>query len=454
MAGTRRGRVMLPQYVVIRSSWCLGLLLVALMAGVKLSHQVPTTTDVGVSDNVPQDDFAAWLQEMAETSDSDSDDETTPGAADTGSDDIPNLTAGEGGEKRGKDDDDKKDKHHSSSSSSGKGSSSSKAPKENYDSIGVKPPPTGKPKKITVGKDGKGDFKTINEALNSIKPGATYRTIIKIKAGVYEEKVTINSTQPYITFLGEGMNETIITWNDTAGDFDDADVLLKTYRSATVGISSEWFIAKGVQFRNSAPQPAPGAVLKQAVAMRISADRAAFYNCSFYGFQDTLYDHNGRHYFESSLIVGSIDFIFGNGRSLYRGCHLLEVADSFGSLSAQKRNESRMHTGFSFLDCRVDGQGLQIYLGRAWGNFSRTVYSYTYMNDIIYPGGWSDFGFPQRDHQVFFGQYKCYGPGANTSQRVPWAMSLTPTQAKPFLSVNFINGKSWLTSYIKKPKFT
>lgn len=36
--------------------------------------------------------------------------------------------------------------------------------------------------------------------------------------------------------------------------------------------------------------------------------------------QDTLYDHRGRHYFENSLIAGSIDFIFGNGRSLYRVC--------------------------------------------------------------------------------------------------------------------------------------
>jgi pectinesterase len=47
------------------------------------------------------------------------------------------------------------------------------------------------------------------------------------------------------------MNQTIITWGDVAGDFDDSDVLLKTFRSATVGINSEWFIAKGIQFRVS-----------------------------------------------------------------------------------------------------------------------------------------------------------------------------------------------------------
>jgi len=65
---------------------------------------------------------------------------------------------------------------------------------------------------------------------------------------VCREKIIINETKHYITFQGDGLNKTIITWNDTAGDFDDEDVLLKTYRSATVGISSEWFIAKGVTF--------------------------------------------------------------------------------------------------------------------------------------------------------------------------------------------------------------
>lgn len=55
----------------------------------------------------------------------------------------------------------------------------------------------------------------------------------------------------------------------------------------------------------------------QAVAVRISGTKAAFYNCSFYGDQDTLYDHKGLHYFNNCFIQGSVDFIFGYGRSLY-----------------------------------------------------------------------------------------------------------------------------------------
>lgn len=136
-----------------------------------------------------------------------------------------------------------------------------------------------------------------------------------------------------------------------------------------------------------------------------------------------------------------------------QGCKLHVVADSFGSLTAQKRNETKMHTGFSFLDCHVDGTGI-VYLGRAWGNYSRTVFSYTYLADNIYGPGWSDFGFPDRQSKVLFGQYNCYGAGATAPDRVKWAKYLTPQEAKPFLSVNFINGKKWLPHFIKKPKFT
>lgn len=81
--------------------------------------------------------------------------------------------------------------------------------------------------------------------------------------------------------------------------------------------------------QNTAPYPDVGQVGGQAVAFRISGDKAAFYNCSFYGTQDTLYDHKGLHYFNNCFIQGSVDFIFGYGRSLY------EVSAQFNCRHAQ-----------------------------------------------------------------------------------------------------------------------
>lgn len=72
-----------------------------------------------------------------------------------------------------------------------------------------------------------------------------------------------------------------------------------------------------VMSKNTAPRPDQGAVGAQALALRIAGDQAAFYGCGFYGAQDTLHDDRGRHYFKECFIEGSIDFIFGNGRSLY-----------------------------------------------------------------------------------------------------------------------------------------
>lgn len=72
-----------------------------------------------------------------------------------------------------------------------------------------------------------------------------------------------------------------------------------------------------LKLKNTAPSPLPGDVGGQAVALRIAGDEAAFFGCGFYGAQDTLHDDAGRHYFGDCFIEGSIDFIFGNARSLY-----------------------------------------------------------------------------------------------------------------------------------------
>lgn len=77
-------------------------------------------------------------------------------------------------------------------------------------------------------------------------------------------------------------------------------------------------IPLGIFLQNSAPVPPGGAFGRQAAAMRVSGDMAAFHGCRFLGAQDTLYDHKGRHYFQDCYIEGSIDFIFGGGLSQYR----------------------------------------------------------------------------------------------------------------------------------------
>ncbi|KAF5753026.1 Pectin lyase-like superfamily protein isoform 1 [Tripterygium wilfordii] len=288
-----------------------------------------------------------------------------------------------------------------------------------------------------------GEFLTLQKAISSLPIDNDCRVVIHIGAGFYREKVEIPATMAYITMEGADAEKTIIEWDDTADRSGKTGSPLGTYGSATFGVNSPYFIAKNITFKNRAPAPPSGALGKQAVALRISADTAAFISCRFIGAQDTLYDHVGRHYFKDCYIKGSVDFIFGNGLSLYKDCHLHAIADSYGALTAQKRGSLLEETGFSFVNCKVTGSGA-LYLGRAWGTFSRVVFAYTYMDKIITPRGWYDWGDKNREMTVFYGQYKCMGPGADKTGRVPWSRELTEEEAEPFISNSFIDGDQWL----------
>ncbi|CAM6083018.1 unnamed protein product [Calypogeia fissa] len=309
-----------------------------------------------------------------------------------------------------------------------------------------------KPKRtIVVAKDGSGHFQSIQAAINDVPKVNKERVLIKIKAGVYSEQVTISRKKPYITLEGERPHKngselrTVIEFNATAADLSKIGVPVRTFGSATVAVNAKNFIAKYITIKNTAPTPLPGAVGGQAVALRVSADMAAFYVCRFYGKQDTLYDHMGRHFFKSCYAEGTIDFVFGNGRSLYESCHLnaLENNGTYGTMTAQKRNATSLETGFAFVHSLVTGYG-SAFLGRAWGNDSRVVFANTFMSKVVIPQGWDDWGIPAREKTVFYAEYNCTGPGANSTGRVHWSEQLTFKQAKPFLSIGFINGKKWL----------
>ncbi|XP_057461298.1 probable pectinesterase 53 [Actinidia eriantha] len=292
--------------------------------------------------------------------------------------------------------------------------------------------------RISVSQDGTGDFKSIKEAIDSIPLHNTRRVILFIKPGQYREKIVIPRSMSFVTLLGDSSDPPTITGNDTASESG------KTFNSATVAVNANYFVAANIKFENTAPHE-DGAFGEQAVALRTSGNKTAFYNCSFYGSQDTLYDHKGFHYFKNCFIQGSVDFIFGYGRSLYENCQLNSIANKTATVTAQKRNNASLSSGFSFTNCKVTGTGW-VYLGRAWGDHSRVIFSYTYMDSIVLPQGWGDWGDPKRDLQVYYAEYKCSGPGANFTGRVPWARQLTDADAKPFIGTQFIDGDTWLIS--------
>ncbi|KAK6935178.1 Pectinesterase, catalytic [Dillenia turbinata] len=325
---------------------------------------------------------------------------------------------------------------------------------------------------ITVDARGSGDFLSVQAAVDSIPDNNRQNVLIHISAGCYVEKVVVPASKPYITFQGEGRDATVLEWHDRAGDRGPNGQQLRTYKTASVIVFANYFSARNISFKNTAPAPMPGMQGWQAAAFRISGDKAYLSGCGFYGAQDTLCDDAGRHYFKECYIEGSIDFIFGNGRSFYkviiaekasppyfialsyfsdgaRGSHDGEGKYSIrgGNTSkgqTQDRNSPYEKTGFAFVGCRVTGSG-PIYVGRAMGQYSRIVFSHTYFDDIVAHGGWDDWDHASNKNKTaFFGVYKCWGPGAAAVRGVSWARELNYETAHPFLVKSFVNGRHWI----------
>ncbi|KAG2682833.1 hypothetical protein I3843_10G002100 [Carya illinoinensis] len=164
---------------------------------------------------------------------------------------------------------------------------------------------------LTVDLKGCANFRSVQKAVDAVPENSPARTLISIDSGTYGEKVVVNANKTNVIFQGQGYLNTAIEWNDTANSTGG------TAHSFSVAIFAPNFTAYNISFKNTAPSPPQGTIGGQAVALRIAGDTAAFYGCGFYGAQDTLNDDRGRHYFRECFIQGSIDFIYGNARSLY-----------------------------------------------------------------------------------------------------------------------------------------
>ncbi|GFQ05143.1 pectinesterase qrt1 [Phtheirospermum japonicum] len=296
---------------------------------------------------------------------------------------------------------------------------------------------------IVVNPNGGGDSTTVQGAVDMVPDNNADRVKIHILPGLYSEKVRIPASKPYISLIGDPnqASATVITWHDKASDKGNDGSELGTENSATVAVESDYFCASWITFQLLMKQNAAVGG-GQAVALRTAGDKNVFYESRFLGSQDTLLDEYGTHFFFRCFIQGSVDFIFGFATSLYRECTISVLASPY-AITAHGRVSANDNTGYSFVNCTVTGNG-PVYLGRAWGDYSRVIYSYSEFDVDIFPQGWSDWGVSSKDNTVVFGEYECKGRGADRSGRVGYSKELSDSEANPYLGESFISGELWL----------
>ncbi|XP_010548999.1 PREDICTED: probable pectinesterase 67 [Tarenaya hassleriana] len=295
---------------------------------------------------------------------------------------------------------------------------------------------------IIVDIQGDGDYTSIQQAIDAVPHGNPGWIIVHVRKGIYRERVHIPESKPFIFMRGNGKGKTIIQSSQSSDD---------NVESATFKVEGNHFVAFGISIRNDAPIGMAFTSQNQSVAAFVAADKVAFYHCAFYSLHNTLFDNKGRHYYYSCYIQGSIDFIFGRATSVFHGCEIFVISDKrvepHGSITAQNRETEEEKTGFVFVKGKVYGID-SVYLGRAKGPFSRVVFAKTYLSKTVVPRGWTNWSYNGSTQNMYHGEYKCHGPGADSKERASWAKQLSKSEAQPFLSIDFIDGSSWLPVWL------
>lgn len=291
------------------------------------------------------------------------------------------------------------------------------------------------PSSITVAKDGSGNFKTIQEAVNAVRDLSEVKVSIYIKNGFYREKLVIPAHKSNISLIGEDQFKTIISYDDYSGKG-----AINTYTSHSVLVQGNDFSATNLTIENTA-----GAV-GQAVALHIEADRVIIKNCRILGNQDTLFPSatNSRQYYVNCYIEGTTDFIFGAATVVFEHCHIHSKKNSF--ITAASTTESQPY-GFVFLNCKLtaDADIQKVYLGRPWRSHAKTVFVNTEMGSHILPAGWSVWNKNDNHKTAFYAEYGSTGPGFVKDSRVAWSKQLTKKEAKAYTFKNIFAGTtSWL----------
>ncbi len=301
------------------------------------------------------------------------------------------------------------------------------------------------PDTLFVARDGTGEFRNINEAIEVCRAFMEYHKVIFVKKGTYKEKLVIPQWLTNIEICGEDRDNTIITWDDHANIFyAPTGKGMGTFRTFTLKIQGSKITLKNITVENNSAR------LGQAVALHTEGDRLTFINCRFLGHQDTIYTGNAktRLFFKDCYIEGTTDFIFGPSTAWFEGCDIFCKANSYITAASTPQD---VPFGYIFNNCRITcDKGVdKVYLGRPWRDYGYTLFMNCELPREIRPEGWHQWR-PEAVKTARYMEYNNRGEGAATDQRVPWSRQLTKKEAQQITLERVFNiNDNWNPPYAK-----
>lgn len=281
------------------------------------------------------------------------------------------------------------------------------------------------PDTLFVARDGTGEFRNIDDAIEVCRAFMDYHKVIFVKKGVYKEKLIIPSWLTNIEICGEDEEQTIITWDDHANiKTQERPKGIGTFRTYTLKIEGSDITLKNITIENNSAR------LGQAVALHTEGDRLVFVNCRFLGHQDTVYTGvaGSRQLFHNCYIEGTTDFIFGPGTAWFEECEIRSKANSYITAASTPKYQPY---GYVFNRCRLTAdEGIdKVYLGRPWRDYGYTLFMNCELGSHIRPEGWHNWQ-KNREETARYMEYGNSGPGADTKDRVGWSRQLDKKEAK------------------------
>ncbi|KAI0823154.1 carbohydrate esterase family 8 protein [Trametes gibbosa] len=327
------------------------------------------------------------------------------------------------------------------------------------------------------------DFQRVQTAIDSL-PEEGSATIL-IGAGEYQETVNI-TRRGSLTLLGQldpmtafdphgnaSTRNLVHIWDNqfvhTGMDDAQSAVLLvaPSFNASLIGAGPTGaplqplfgnvdFKAYNIDFENRAANFS----ISQALVTDISYANASFYGCAFSSYQDTWYTgRNASTYVVDSIIYGQTDYLFGFGTAWFEKVTLANRACGGGiaawkgtNLTDAPGNRYGTYISNSKIVRSPDANATTVtdgkcFLGRPWNDLATTVYLHTFMDESVEPVGWTPFDSarPVIMNTTFYAEYRSYGPGGNTSARIPLEHVLTDEEAREFtVEKVFLERPTWI----------